>query len=148
MIRTAKRAEELLREHGVVAPPVPVEALAQRRGAEVRYTVFDDDISGLLLREGDSKIIGVHAGTTSPVSASRSPMNSDISNCIGDVPRSLNICPVLGSTGVMARQGKRLTKKRSKPTSMRRPCSCPLFLWNRSSCSSLDNTLMRSLLIA
>jgi Zn-dependent peptidase ImmA (M78 family) len=55
------RAEALLREHGIVAPPVPVEALAQRLGAEIRYRMFDGDVSGLLLREGDSTIIGVNA---------------------------------------------------------------------------------------
>jgi Zn-dependent peptidase ImmA (M78 family) len=57
-----KAATELLREHRVTEPPVPVEALAQRRGAEVRYTTFDGDISGLLLRQEESRIIGVHAG--------------------------------------------------------------------------------------
>jgi Zn-dependent peptidase ImmA (M78 family) len=56
-----KAAEELLQEHGVTSAPVPVEALARRRGAEVRYTIFDGDISGLLLRQGDDRIIGVHA---------------------------------------------------------------------------------------
>jgi Zn-dependent peptidase ImmA (M78 family) len=57
-----KAAFALLVAHDITRPPVPVDALAELEGAEVRYRQFDDDVSGLLLREEDLAIIGVNAG--------------------------------------------------------------------------------------
>ena len=53
----------MLREAGIVAPPVPVEQLAERMGALVRYAVFDGQMSGLLHRSGDGNraVIGVNS---------------------------------------------------------------------------------------
>lgn len=42
-------------------PPVPVERLARRAGAEVRYEPLDGDLSGMLFQEGDRAIVGVNA---------------------------------------------------------------------------------------
>lgn len=60
--RAERRAEELLREHGIETVPVPVDELADKLGAEVRYRTFDGDISGLLLRtDRGETVVGVHA---------------------------------------------------------------------------------------
>lgn len=61
MPNAEKQAHELLAQHGVTKPPVPVEDLARRAGTEVRYRKFDGDISGLLLRTDDGHVVGVHA---------------------------------------------------------------------------------------
>lgn len=58
--RAERRAEELLRQHGVTAPPVDVEALAAAEGAEVRAVKASAELSGLLAREGDRIVIGVN----------------------------------------------------------------------------------------
>lgn len=54
-------AEELLRQSKVDKPPVPVERIARRLKAEVRYEPFDGELSGMLFREGERTIIGVNA---------------------------------------------------------------------------------------
>ena len=58
-----RKAEQLLREAGIVAPPVPVEQLAERMGALVRYVPFDGQMSGLLHRSenGNRVVIGVNS---------------------------------------------------------------------------------------
>ena len=58
-----RKAEQLLREAGIVAPPVPVEQLAERMGALVRYAAFDGQMSGLLHRseDGNRAVIGVNS---------------------------------------------------------------------------------------
>ena len=58
-----RKAEQLLREAGIVAPPVPVEQLAERMGALVRYAPFDGQMSGLLHRseDGNRAVIGVNS---------------------------------------------------------------------------------------
>lgn len=58
-----RKAQELLREAGIVAPPVPVEQLAERMGAQVRYAPFDGQMSGLLHRSEDwtRAVIGVNS---------------------------------------------------------------------------------------
>ena len=58
-----RKAEQLLREAGVLEPPVPVEQLAERMGALVRYAPFDGQMSGLLYRseDGNRAVIGVNS---------------------------------------------------------------------------------------
>ena len=58
-----RKAQQLLREAGIVAPPVPVEQLAERMGAVVRYAPFDGQMSGLLHRaeDGTRAVIGVNS---------------------------------------------------------------------------------------
>ena len=58
-----RRAEQLLREASIIAPPVPVEQLAERMGAVVRYVPFDGQMSGLLHRseDGNGAVIGVNS---------------------------------------------------------------------------------------
>jgi len=52
---------KLLKDHKVNRPPVPVETLATRLGAKVRYSPFDGDISGMVYRDEDRIIIGVNS---------------------------------------------------------------------------------------
>lgn len=52
--------EELLSEHHISTPPVPVDRMAEARGILVSYKTLDDDLSGFLLRGGDRTIIGVN----------------------------------------------------------------------------------------
>ena len=58
-----RKAEQLLQEAGIVAPPVPVEQLAEHMGAVVRYAPFDGQMSGLLHRseDGNRAVIGVNS---------------------------------------------------------------------------------------
>jgi Zn-dependent peptidase ImmA (M78 family) len=61
--RQIKRlVERLLLQASVTKPPVPVDRLAQLSGATLRYVpTEEEDISGVLFREGASVIIGVNA---------------------------------------------------------------------------------------
>lgn len=59
--RIREAAEELLRSENVGEPPVPVERLARRLGAQLRYEPFEGDLSGLLFREADRVVIGVNS---------------------------------------------------------------------------------------
>jgi Zn-dependent peptidase ImmA (M78 family) len=68
MIRRRARdaAAELLRRAKVDEPPIPVEYLAKRLGAEVRYEPLEGDLSGILFREEGRTIIGVNARHSKP----------------------------------------------------------------------------------
>ncbi|MEI9922780.1 MAG: ImmA/IrrE family metallo-endopeptidase [Bradyrhizobium sp.] len=50
---------ELLTKYGVLGPPVPVEGIARGEGASLVFKQFNNEISGLLLREGNNAIIAV-----------------------------------------------------------------------------------------
>ncbi len=56
-----KQAENLVREAGITKIPVPVGAVAKHLGIEVAEEDLGEDCSGILIREGDSAVIGVHA---------------------------------------------------------------------------------------
>lgn len=56
--RIRNRVDRLL--VGLDAPPVDVEALAESIGAEVRRFKLDPDVSGVLYREDDRKVIVVN----------------------------------------------------------------------------------------
>lgn len=59
--RIEQKAATFLEEAGVRLAPVPVDVLARREGAVIRYRMFDGDVSGLLLRTEDEKVIAVHS---------------------------------------------------------------------------------------
>jgi Zn-dependent peptidase ImmA (M78 family) len=50
---------ELLKKYSVSGPPVPVEDIARGEGASLVFKQFNNEISGLLLREGNNAIIAV-----------------------------------------------------------------------------------------
>lgn len=56
-----RKSQELLEVHGVDRPPVPVDRLAKALGAKILHERYDGDVSGLLYREGDVRVIGVNA---------------------------------------------------------------------------------------
>ncbi|MBI2312977.1 MAG: ImmA/IrrE family metallo-endopeptidase [Betaproteobacteria bacterium] len=59
----AKEAERILREFGVKGNPVPVEDIAAKLGAKLSYEPFEgqDEISGMLFRDGDHIVIGINS---------------------------------------------------------------------------------------
>ena len=59
--RIEAKASAFLAEAGITRPPIPVDVLARHEGATIRYRNFDGDISGLLLRTDDEKVIAVHS---------------------------------------------------------------------------------------
>ncbi len=60
-LRAETIAKRLVREHGIERPPVPVELLADRLGAQIRYLPFEGDLSGMLFRDSAKCIIGVNS---------------------------------------------------------------------------------------
>lgn len=58
--RIERHASELLRRADSNHPPVDPLRIARLAGASVHFEPFDDDISGVLIRNGDSTAIGVN----------------------------------------------------------------------------------------
>lgn len=56
-----KYVTEILAEHGITAPPIPVIDLAEKLGARVRLLPFEGELAGILVRRDDEKIIGVNS---------------------------------------------------------------------------------------
>jgi Zn-dependent peptidase ImmA (M78 family) len=56
-----ERAMQVLAEANTGEPPVPVEKLAESLGAQITYTEFDSDVSGVLYRDNDRVLIGVNS---------------------------------------------------------------------------------------
>jgi hypothetical protein len=71
------RAAEVLRAHGIFNVPIDVGAIAEKLGAEVRYTVLKSDLSGIFVRDKTRTVIGV-AMVHPRVSVTRSRMRSAI----------------------------------------------------------------------
>ena len=51
--------QDLLRKNKVRSPSVPVDDIAEKEGASITFKQFNNEISGLLLRQGDTAIIAV-----------------------------------------------------------------------------------------
>ena len=56
-------AARLLKKAGVSKPPVPVEVIAESLGATVRYSPFQGELAGMLIRDdgGSQILIGVNS---------------------------------------------------------------------------------------
>lgn len=54
-------ATEVLREAGVHALPVPIEAIARRLGVDLTYEAYEGDVSGMIYRYDDHAVIGVNS---------------------------------------------------------------------------------------
>ena len=63
MAKTEKFVRDLLNELGIQGPPIPVEKIAEMKGATLSFEPFDgqDDISGLLYRDENNLVIGVNS---------------------------------------------------------------------------------------
>lgn len=55
------RAESLLTENAVKAPPVPVQRIANSLDVQLRYSPLDDELSGMIYVKGGTPIIGINA---------------------------------------------------------------------------------------
>ena len=53
-------ADDILRESGIVEPPIPVEAIARQHGLEVRYQPLESNLSGFLYPFDGHAVIGVN----------------------------------------------------------------------------------------
>ena len=54
------RAQVLLQDNDVMAPPIPVERIAKALGAQLRFSPLDDELSGMIYVKEDTSIIGVN----------------------------------------------------------------------------------------
>jgi hypothetical protein len=50
-----------LKKHRIKKPPIPVARIARALGAEVRYSPFDGELAGMLVRGEGETIIGVNS---------------------------------------------------------------------------------------
>jgi Zn-dependent peptidase ImmA (M78 family) len=55
------RAQQLLVRFGVQSAPTPVERIAKALGAQVRFSPFDDELSGMIYIKDNVPIIGVNS---------------------------------------------------------------------------------------
>ncbi len=55
-----KLVTDLLKEAGIVSPPVDVFTIARNLDAEVREAAFEDDVSGMLVKENGRVLIGIN----------------------------------------------------------------------------------------
>lgn len=56
-----RRVKTLLEEYGIAGAPIPVERIAESLGAEIRRSVLDDSLSGMIYLRGQKPIIGVNS---------------------------------------------------------------------------------------
>jgi Zn-dependent peptidase ImmA (M78 family) len=56
-----RAARKLLEANAVARAPIPVEELANALNIDVRYSEGSDDVSGALIRDGDSVVIAVNS---------------------------------------------------------------------------------------
>lgn len=61
--KAEKEARKIINEMNIVAPPVVIEEVAKRYGANLHYEPFEgeDDISGVLYKDVNNCIIGVNS---------------------------------------------------------------------------------------
>ena len=57
----SNRAQSLLADNEVTAPPVPIERIAKSLGAKLRYSPLDEELSGMIYIHEETPIIGVNA---------------------------------------------------------------------------------------
>jgi len=56
-----KEALDLLKKYKIKTPPVPVDKIAEALGAQVRYSPFEGELAGMLVRGEGETIIGVNS---------------------------------------------------------------------------------------
>ena len=50
----------LLKKYKIIKPPIPIESIAKKENVRIKYSEFDDSISGLLYRKNEQDVIGVN----------------------------------------------------------------------------------------
>jgi Zn-dependent peptidase ImmA (M78 family) len=58
--RAERRAAAVLAELDLEGPPIDVESVAARLGIRVEHADFGDDVSGVIVRSGETAVIGVN----------------------------------------------------------------------------------------
>jgi Zn-dependent peptidase ImmA (M78 family) len=53
--------DDVLQQHRITHPPVPIELIARSLGAELRYHPYDGELSGMLFQDGSRTVIGVNS---------------------------------------------------------------------------------------
>lgn len=56
-----RRVSELLESNKIYKPPVPIEKLAKKCGAKLRYEPYSGEIAGLLFNQDGQVVIGVNS---------------------------------------------------------------------------------------
>jgi len=57
----ASKAVEILQEFQITSPSVPIEKIAKKMGAKVRFSPLDDELSGMIFIKEGTPIIGVNS---------------------------------------------------------------------------------------
>lgn len=52
-----RKAADLLQQHGITKPPVPVDRIADALGVRIAYKPFEGDLSGMLYREANGTTV-------------------------------------------------------------------------------------------
>jgi Zn-dependent peptidase ImmA (M78 family) len=55
------RARDVLKEHGMLALPVPIDRLAKGMGISVRYEPLDGELSGMAFVKGGVRVVAVNS---------------------------------------------------------------------------------------
>jgi Zn-dependent peptidase ImmA (M78 family) len=56
-----REAADILKKYRIKHPPVPVERIAETLGARVRYSPYDGELAGMLVRGNGQTVIGVNS---------------------------------------------------------------------------------------
>ena len=56
-----EEARVILKKYKISSPPVPVEFIAESLGATVRYSSFEGELAGMLVRRDGQAVIGVNS---------------------------------------------------------------------------------------
>ena len=56
-----RRVQEILDQNQVTSPPVPVERIAEKMSAQLRFSPLDEELSGMVFVKDGTPIIGVNA---------------------------------------------------------------------------------------
>ena len=59
--KICEHAADLLKQHKVTVPPVPVDRIAKALGIQLRFSPLDDELSGMIYIRNEVPIIGVNS---------------------------------------------------------------------------------------
>lgn len=59
--RIETTVQRILEEHEIRTPPVPVDDIARKLGAHLRYAPFEGELSGMVYRQDERVVIGVNS---------------------------------------------------------------------------------------
>ena len=121
-----KIAEEVLREAGITVPPVPVELIAKRLGATIRYAPFKGELAGMLIRNKDQRD-GDDRGelTRSSSTVSGLPSLTSVGTCDCTKGNRRLLIVRSESTDATSCHREQRTSRRLKQTGSLQSFSCP-----------------------